>query len=75
MEPVPDKGLAAGRFTLGNLVFVVGKDQIRPTPVQIDGLTQELHGHGTAFQVPSRSPLAPRALPKNIPVLRLVPLP
>ena len=53
---------------LGDLVLVVGEDQIDAAGVDVEPLAKVLHGHGRALDVPSGEPLAPRAVPSHQPV-------
>ena len=63
VDPGVDPGVARGTLALGDLVLVVGKDQVHAAAMDIDALTQELHAHGRAFDVPARSPGAPGGIP------------
>ena len=66
MHPVAGEGdNAGGRFALGDFVFVVGKDQILPAAVDIQGFAQVGHGHAGAFDVPAGAARPPRALPRG----------
>jgi len=62
MEPVAGELGARGGFALGDLVFVVGKDEIPAADVDVDGLAEVGHAHRRALDVPARSSLAPRRL-------------
>ncbi len=59
VQPVVDKPAAIGPFRLGDLVFMVRKDQILTAAVDIKGGPQKPHAHGRAFDVPAGPPLAP----------------
>ena len=50
-------------FALGNLVFMVGKGQVGPAAVDVDGLTQIAVGHGGALNVPAGIAHAPGGVP------------
>jgi len=59
VQPVAHELAAVGRLGLGDLVFVVGKDQVLAAAVEVEGLAQEFLAHGRTLDVPARSPLAP----------------
>src|SRR5687768_2887340 len=60
MAPVTRKGLPRGRLGLGDFVLVMRKDEVDPSGVQIQGLTQEIHRHRRALEVPARATTSPR---------------
>src|SRR5258705_8689355 len=53
VDPVADKLLARGAFALRNLVFVMRKDQIDAAGMNVEGLSQVLHRHRRALNVPA----------------------
>src|SRR5258706_6586337 len=57
VQPVADELLASGAFALGDFVFVMRKNQIDATGVQVKSLAQIFHGHGRALDMPT-SPAA-----------------
>src|SRR5450759_529424 len=63
MHPVAGKRLAGIALSLRDLVFLMRKDQIVATTVDIDLLAQVAQVHRRAFDVPTRSSLAPRTIP------------
>ena len=66
MHPVAAEGAAVGALALGDLVLVVGEDQVLTAGVQVDGLAQVLAGHGAALNVPAGAAVAPGALPVGL---------
>ena len=73
MQPVVDKFAAVGSLRLGNLVFMVGKLQVLPTAVDVDGLAQVAVGHGGTLDVPARPALSPGRVPIGLPRFRRLP--
>ena len=65
MQPVVDKFAAVGGLRLGNLVFMVGKLQVLPAAVDVDGLAQVAVGHGGAFDVPAGTAGPPGGIPSG----------
>ncbi|MPN53872.1 hypothetical protein SDC9_201540 [bioreactor metagenome] len=65
MHPIAGKGLARGRFALGDFVFVMGEDQILAAGVNIEGGAQKLHAHGAAFDMPARPAHSPGGGPSG----------
>ncbi len=63
VHPVVRKGAAVGTLALGDLVLVVGEDQILSAAVQVDGLAQMGAAHGAALDVPARAAHAVGAFP------------
>ncbi len=65
MKPVFNEGLPPGKaLRLGNLVLMVGENQVLPPAVDVKRLAQVLQGHSTALNMPARSALTPRAFPR-----------
>ena len=64
------KCLAGNALALGNLVFVMRKNQIDAPRMQVKRLSEILHAHGTAFDMPSWSAFSPWRFPKIISVFR-----
>ena len=62
-------------FTLGDLVFVMGKRQIFATQVNIKTGAENRHTHGRTLDVPTRATFAPRTVPEDSPIARNTGLP
>ncbi len=68
MQPVPDERTNPGdRLNLGDFTFMVRKDQIRASGVNIDRLSQKSRDQRGAFDVPTGSAGSPGALPGRLP--------
>ena len=67
VQPELGEGLAGGRFGLGQLVFVVGEDQVLAAAVEVEGLPQVMHAHGGALDVPARTAGPPGGCPRRVP--------
>ena len=65
VHPVANKGLPPTARTLGAFVFVVGKQQILPAAMNINGFAQMPVNHGGAFQMPARTPRTKGAVPRR----------
>ena len=63
MKPEVCKRLTGERLGLCDFVFVVRKNQVFATRVQIESLTQFLHCHDRALDVPARPPRPDHRLP------------
>ena len=59
MEPVGGEVAAARAFALGDLVFVMGKDEIDATGVEVEVVAKILLDHGRAFKVPAGPAFTP----------------
>ena len=59
VQPPARQFFSGGRFRLGDLVFVVGKDQIGATKMDVDRVAQLLAHHRRAFDVPAGTARAP----------------
>ena len=67
VQPVPGKGANASEgLRLGDLVLMVGEDEVLPAAVNIDSLAQVFQGHGAALDVPAGPPWAPGAFPLRL---------
>ncbi|MNX70705.1 hypothetical protein D3C86_1019760 [compost metagenome] len=66
MHPRVGVGLAGGRFALGDFVFVVRELKIAAATMNVEGLTEAAGGHHRAFDVPARTPGAPRRFPARL---------
>src|SRR5258708_32532810 len=53
VQPVADELLSGGAFALRDFVFVMRKNQIDATGVQVESFTQIFHGHGRALDMPA----------------------
>ena len=63
VHPVFGNGFSCEAFGLGDFVFVVGKNEVQTTSVNVKGFPEMFHTHCRAFNVPSRASRAPRAVP------------
>ena len=66
MHPVPAEGAAVGALALGDLILMMGEDQILTAGVQVDGFAKVLAGHGAALDMPAGAAVTPRALPVGL---------
>ena len=67
MHPDIDEGLAVmGADALGDLVLVMGKDQVDTAAVDIEMRTQMLFAHGRALDMPSRAAATPGTVPSRL---------
>ena len=66
MHPVVDVLTAERALTLGNFIFVVGKDVVHSPGVNVEPLAQILVGHGRAFNVPAGESFPPGAGPFHV---------
>ena len=67
MQPETDKWPAAGgALGLSNFTFVVWKNQVSPTAVDVDGVAEQRGRHGGTLDVPSRPPRSPGAVPGRL---------
>src|SRR6185369_14143121 len=64
VNPVADKLFARRAFTLRDLVFVMRKDEIDAARVNIKRLTEILHRHRRALDMPARTPATDRRVPR-----------
>lgn len=60
MHPVTDEVLVICGLGLRLLVFVMRKDEIGATAMNVKRHAEVLLRHGRAFEMPARAPLAPR---------------
>ena len=67
MQPVTSQGTTPRSFGLGNLILMMGKDQVGATTVDVERLTQVQAAHRRALDVPPGTPPPPRALPPRLP--------
>ncbi len=65
MHPVARES-AECAFGLGNLVFMVGEDEVRTATVDVEAFTQITVRHGRALDMPARAARPPRALPRRL---------
>ena len=77
MHPVVDERVAliCVKCALGlrDLVFVVRKLQVLAAAMDVEMVAQERAGHRRAFDMPAGTPLAPRARPRRLARLRMLP--
>ena len=76
MHPVANKGfrlLSMAASALGNFVFVMGKDKILATTVNIDGVRQMFFDHRRAFNMPAWATTPPGAIPSWLILARWLP--
>src|ERR1017187_6739877 len=66
VRPVTDVRRHPGGLGLGDLRFVVRKDQVVAAPVNVDGMTERAGGHHGALDVPAGPALPPRARPARL---------
>src|SRR5690606_4310673 len=59
VQPVVDEGFAGRGLRLGDLVLVVGEDEVFATGMDIEGRTELGHAHGGAFDMPPRPSFTP----------------
>ena len=67
VQPVLHERLARGPLALGDLVLVVGEDQVSPAAVEVEAVAQVLHAHGGALEVPARPPRPEGGVPVRFP--------
>ena len=67
MEPVSREGNPVSeRLGLGQLVFVVGENEVFTAAVNVDSLSEIFDRHRAALDVPAGSALSPRAIPGRL---------
>ena len=66
VHPVAGERTAVGALALGDLVLVVGEDEVLPAAVQVDGLAQMGAAHGAALDVPAGAAHAVGAFPGRL---------
>lgn len=74
MDPVAYAAAPAGSTALGDLILVVGEDEVHPPAMDVKGVAQVGLAHRTALDVPSRPAGPPGALPPGLPRLGRLPL-
>src|SRR5436190_5716964 len=62
--------LLAAPLALSDFIFVMRKNEIFTTEMQIKTRPKNLHAHGAAFDMPTGTAFAPRTRPKNISIFR-----
>ena len=73
VEPVAGERLAGGGLGLGDLVLVVGEDEVLAAAVDVEGAAQVLAGHGRALDVPAGAARAPGRVPGGLAGLGALP--
>ena len=73
MKPIICKVSVISTLALGNLIFVMRKNQILSATVNIKCIPKIFFCHGTTFNVPSRTALPPRRFPKRLSILLFLP--
>src|SRR4051812_27419279 len=73
MKPEVYERFSGQSFGLRDFVLVMRKDEIFSASVQIESVSQFLHGHGRALNMPSRTPRPDRTLPERFPRLGSLP--
>ena len=63
VHPVAGELAAVGALALGDLVLMVGEDEVLTAAVEVDGLAQMGAAHGAALDVPARTAHAVGAFP------------
>ena len=63
MHPVAHEGVAVSAFALGDLVLVVGKDEVGAAAMNVEFIAQMKLAHRRAFEMPPGPPEAPWAVP------------
>ena len=66
VHPVVHKGMLVCALTLRDLVFVMGKLQIRAPAMDVEMLTQQAGAHRGAFDMPARAASAPVRRPAGV---------
>ena len=56
-------GMTAGTDALGDFIFVVRELQIRTAAVDVESIAEQVFTHGGAFNVPTRTAIAPPGFP------------
>ena len=59
VDPVLHERFPGEAFALGDLALVVGEHVVHPAAVDVERLSQVLHRHRRALDVPSREPRSP----------------
>ena len=73
VDPETGKGFSGRPFGLGDLIFMVGKDQVLAPSVNVEGLPQKALAHDGALDVPAGPPFSPGAFPPGLPLLARFP--
>ncbi len=67
MHPELYRFFASHTLSLGNLIFMMGEDQVDTASVNVELLAQVFGGHGGAFDVPAGKAYTPGAGPVHLP--------
>src|SRR5213593_169224 len=74
VDPETNEWAAGRSLTLGNLVFMMRKEEIDPAAMKIERLAKVLHRHCRTFKMPARTAFAKRGWPAGFPrILRCLP--
>ena len=73
MQPMTHERFSGERDRLGDLIFVVRKNQIHSARMNVDDFAQIANGHHGALDVPAGTPRSNRSFPEGLAVLRRLP--
>ena len=73
MEPESGKLFSSDAFRLSDFVFVMWENQIYAPGMDVQSIAKILHGHGRAFNVPTRTAIANGSLPRRFAILLHLP--
>src|SRR3981081_2998676 len=66
MHPIVHKLMAREALALGDFIFVVWKNIVYAPSVNIELLTEILHRHSTALDMPAGETASPRTIPGHL---------
>src|SRR5882762_4700205 len=73
MQPMTHERFSGERDRLGDLIFVVRKNQIHSARMNVDDFAQIANGHHGALDVPAGTTWSNRSFPEGLAVLRRLP--